>query len=435
MAMTTSEYLETPKGQYNRYYWGKVHGYSYYIFDREPPGKAAKKPQKAKFQQEILEKMKEQNRRSYRSKIAAEIWLEPSSETPPHIHTAMKKLLDIFSTPKKESGIKRKGLIYQDDKQISYLSVRYHAGSEEKGIHAKFAPFRDFIANFKLAYDILSGDYDDYIDLSEFKREIKELNIYSNDHYFSDPIEELRQYEDEKENYLKHLSKQAYNSMHLLKKMEAQEYLLDMSKLSINNLYKIFNTSKLFQKNPRIREISKIPAEWVTKSPIRLELPELPTKDGQKKQYREKIRKSMRNSLNHYELLEPLYIPVIIEVIYKPPIDSAGFYKDLDNILGDFIIPIFHDEFRPPPIQGAIFNSTEYEEDANPMSYERKDVPKSVPYSVAGYEIVEIPRDSIDKEDGFLVVGISPGSYASHSLWHKIDTVIEKWGECILDTW
>jgi hypothetical protein len=62
-----------------------------------------------------------------------------------------------------------------------------------------------------------------------------------------------------------------------------------------------------------------------------------------------------------------------------------------------------------------------------------RDIPKSVPYSVAGYEIVEIPRHSDDEEDGFLVVGLSPGSYASHSLWFRIDEAIEKWGECIRD--
>ena len=73
----------------------------------------------------------------------------------------------------------------------------------------------------------------------------------------------------------------------------------------------------------------------------------------------------MRGFRTHYDILEPLYIPVIIEVIYKPPIASEGFYK----------------------------------------------------------------------EDGFLVVGLSPGSYASHSLWYRIDEVIEKWGECIRDTW
>jgi len=149
--LTKSEYLQTPQGQYNRYHWRRMLGYTYYIFDREPPGQGTNNAQKADFQREILEEMKKHNRRAYRSKIVAEIWLDPSVQNPPHIHTAMKKLLDIFEQPLPESGIKRKGLIYQNDNQISYLSVRYHLGSVEGGIRAKFAPFRHFIDNLKLA--------------------------------------------------------------------------------------------------------------------------------------------------------------------------------------------------------------------------------------------------------------------------------------------
>lgn len=433
-AMTTSEYLETPQGQYSRYHWRRMRGYSYYIFDREPPGQGTNNAQKADFQHEILEKMKEHNRRSYRSKIVAEIWLDPTVQNPPHIHTAMKKILDIFESPLPESGIKRKGLIYQNDNQISYLSVRYHLGSGERGIRAKFATFQHFVDNLKLAYDILSGRYNDLINRFDFEREMEQINRYREDHDFSEAIEAFKRHEEEKEIFLKHFSKKAYNSMHFMNKMRVQEALLSMSKLSVDDLYNVFNTSEIFQNNVHIREIGEIVAGWVTDSPIRMQLPNLPTEEGQRNQYKEQIREGMRGFRTHYDILEPLYIPVIIEVIYKPPIASEGFYKDLDNIIRDFILPIFHDEFRPPPTHGAILSSVEYE-DGDPLEGMIRDIPKSVPYSVAGYEIVEIPRNPNDEEDGFLVVGLSPGSYASHSLWYRIDEVIEKWGECIRDTW
>lgn len=433
-SMTTTKYLETPQGQYGRYQWRRMRGYNYYIFDREPLGQRTTNAQKAEFQHEILEKMKEHNRRSYRSKIVAEIWLDPTVQNPPHIHTAMKKLLDIFGNPLPESGIKRKGLIYQNDNQISYLSVRYHLGSGERGIRAKFAPFRHFVDNLKLAYEILSGHYDDYIDRYEFEREMEELDGYRDDHNFSDAIEDFRRHEAEKERFLEHFSIKAYNSMHFMNKIRAQEALLSMSKLSVNDLYNVFNTSEIFQNDVRLREIAEIVAGWVTGSSIRIQLPSLPTEEGQRNQYKEQIREYMRGFRTHYDILQPLYIPVIIEVIYKPPIASVGFYKDLDNIIRDFILPIFHDEFKPPPTHGSVFSSAEYE-DGDPLEGMIRDIPKSVPYSVAGYEIVEIPRHPNDEEDGFLVVGLSPGSYANHSLWYRIDEVIEKWGECIRDTW
>jgi len=344
----------------------------------------------------------------------------------------MKKLLDIFEKPLPESGIRRKGLIYQNDNQIAYLSVRYHLGSDEKGIRAKFAPFQCFIENLKLAHAILSGRYNDSLNRYNFEREIEEINRTHKDYDFSEAMRELRKLEEEKENFITLFSEKAYNSMHLMNKMGAQEALLAMSKLSVEDLYNIYNTSEFFQKNLPLRELAKIVSEWVTASPIRIQLPSLPTKEDEKKQFKEEIRKCLIEFRSHYDILQPLYIPVVVEVIYKPPLASEGFYKDLDNIIREFVLPIFHEEFKPPPTHASIFDSVKINDD-KPLKEMIERIPKSVPYSVAGYEIVEIPRHPEDKEDGLLVVGISPGSFASHSLWYRIDEVIEKWSKYCRD--
>lgn len=430
--MTTSEYLQTPQGQYSRYLWRNLRGYSYYLFDREPPGKATGNSQKADFQGEILHEMKKNNRGSYRSRIVAEIRLDPTSKNPPHIHTAMKNLLDIFEKPLPQSGIGRKALIYQNDNQIAYLSVRYHLGSDEKGIRAKFAPFRCFAENLNLAHDILSGRYDDSLNRYDFEREIEEINSAHRDYDFSEAMRELRKLEEGKRDFIRLFSEKVYNSRHLMDIMRAQESLLAMSKLSVDDLYNIYNTSKVFQENFHLRELAKIVSEWVTASPIRMQLPSLPTKEDEKKPFKEEIRKCLIEFKSHYDILEPLYIPVVLEVIYKPPVASEGFYKDLDNIIREFILPIFHEEFKPPPTHASIFDTIEINDDkALKEMIER--IPKSVPYSVAGYELVEMPRHPEDKEDGLLVVGISPGSFVSHSLWYRIDEVIERWSKCCND--
>jgi hypothetical protein len=430
--MTTSEYLETPQGQYSRYFWRQLRGYSYYHFDGEPPGQATGNSQKADFQGEILYEMEKNNKRSYRSRIVAEIWLDPASKNPPHIHTAMKKLLDIFEKPLPESGIRRKGLIYQNDNQIAYLSVRYHLGSDEKGIRAKFAPFQCFVENLKLAHDILSGRYNDSLNRYDFEREIGEINSTHKDFDFSEAMRDLRALEEKKENFIRSFSEKAYNSMHLMDKMRAQEALLAMSKLSVNDLYNIYNTSEVIQKNLHLRDLAKIVSEWVTASPIRLQLPSLPTRKDEKKPFKEEIGNCLTEFRSHYDILEPLYVPVVLEVIYKPPLTSEGFYKDLDNIIREFILPVFHEEFKPPPTHASIFDSEEIN-DNKPLKEMIERIPKSVPYSVAGYEIVEIPRHPEDKEDGLLVVGISPGSFASYSLWYRTDEVIERWSKCCRD--
>ena len=54
-----------------------------------------------------------------------------------------------------------------------------------------------------------------------------------------------------------------------------------------------------------------------------------------------------------------------------------------------------------------------------------KNLPKSVKYSVSGFEIIEIPRHQNDKSRGYVVIGISPGSFASSSIWGRINKIIE----------
>ena len=147
-------YWKTPHGQYGRYQWRKRTGWSYYSFEREPPKRSTRNPQKIDLQNEILEWVKGSGRRSYRSKIAVDISIIPA-KTPAHIHTTVKKLLDLFQKPVDGSRICRKGLIYQNDNQIAYLSVRYHTTDNEPSIDAQFAPFRNFLLDVELADNIL----------------------------------------------------------------------------------------------------------------------------------------------------------------------------------------------------------------------------------------------------------------------------------------
>lgn len=427
--LKTSKYLQTPEGRYSRYIWRKRHGYRYYSFDREPPGKATKEFQKAEFQKEILAKMKENNHRAYTSKIALQISLNPSTRNPPHVHTSMKKLLDIFQEPLPESRIKRKSLLIQDDNQIAYLSVRHHLGTGEKKIRTTFSSFTNFLENLKLAEDILSGSYNHSFDRIEFEREINGIGSLYERPSFSETMDELGALERDKKRYIGQFGKKAYESMHLMHKMEAQEKLLNMSKLKIQELYNVFNASGIFKEKPLIKKLAEVMARWVTASPIRMELPPLPTQDNQKEAYKNLIKQNMETFRNQFNILKPLYIPVIMQVIYKPPITSHDFYKDLDNILRDFLLPAFHKEFEPPPTHVSILRDSIYPIDDRLKEMINK-IPKSIQHSVAGYEIIEIPRQLEDEEDGFLVIAISSGSSLISSLWHEIDKIIDTWEEC-----
>ena len=146
--MRIYDYLNTPQGQYNRHNWQKIYNHQYFSMQHEIKSKKSAKPhQILALQNSILESMQERRKRAFRGKIAVDLLLTPTSNNPPHIHNAVKFLLDVFARPHPDLNTKRKGLIYYDDSQIAYLSVKYNLSNVTSGsrILCSFQPFRNFL--------------------------------------------------------------------------------------------------------------------------------------------------------------------------------------------------------------------------------------------------------------------------------------------------
>ncbi len=435
------EYLKTPKGQYSRYYWRKLRGRSYYFFEKEPQSKKSMKSgDKIKFQREILKLMLKSKRRSYTSLVVAELSLSSTLKNPPHIHTAVKNLLDIFGKPLPKSGIRRKGLIYQDDRKIAYLSVRYALGINKKSIRARFVPLNYLIQDLKLASDILSGEYADFYNCSDFQEKIKKIDGYYRDINRESSLDNLRNLIKDKDKYLRVFSEGAYQAMVKMERMSIQESILSNMRLKVSDLYLLYQSSTFTQStksniSPKsgdwICNVSSSLSEWVARSPIRIQLPSIPIREGDTNLFKDKVKKSLKKFLKEHKIYEPLYVPVNLEVIYKPPLASHNFFKDLDNIMC-LILPIFSDVYKPPPTRISTINLNDIK-DMRLFTSLKKMIdafPKSVKHSVSGYDIFEIPRDSQDKGDGFITIGLSGGLSATNSHWNRIDQIIDEWIQC-----
>ena len=85
--------------------------------------KSARPRQDKEKQQAIASALRKSKRNPFRSDVAIRLVLSPSSPNPPSIHRAVKYLLDLLGEPRKYSLLKKKGLLYLDDKQVSYLAV------------------------------------------------------------------------------------------------------------------------------------------------------------------------------------------------------------------------------------------------------------------------------------------------------------------------
>src|SRR5699024_4739552 len=78
------------------------------------------------FQYHVYNQMVESNRRAFRSPVIMKIDFYSTINNPPHIHTLTKNYLDLLSTPLEQKKIKRKNLLFKDDRQVEVLIVNHH---------------------------------------------------------------------------------------------------------------------------------------------------------------------------------------------------------------------------------------------------------------------------------------------------------------------
>src|SRR5690625_2895107 len=79
--------------------------------------KCIKEKNKKIFQYHVYNQMVESNRRAFRSPVNMKIDFYSTINNPPHIHTLTKNYLDLLSTPLEQKKIKRKNLLFKDDRQ------------------------------------------------------------------------------------------------------------------------------------------------------------------------------------------------------------------------------------------------------------------------------------------------------------------------------
>ena len=255
----------------------------------------------------------------------------------------------------------------------------------------------------------MSGKYDQYLDCRGFHDEIEKIARPFD--LEADPADGLRRLLEDEGTYLKVLTKETYDAMVLIYEIQIQEHILELCGLNVGDLYQLYH--------------SPWSSDWVARSPIRVQLPGVPTRDNETNPFQEKVRESLRLFQAEHGVFRVFHVPVILQAIYKPPSVSWGFYKDLDNIM-KLILPIFNETFEPPPTYISRLDVAKVCDERLRGMIEG--LPKTVRHSVAGYEIMEIPRRHGDDPQGYITIGIT-GIYKYRSLWDRVVDIIDKWGE------
>jgi hypothetical protein len=371
------------------------------FLDIVPESKKAMGKNQVEIQKIIIKQMKERNFHKIRSKIAMEVTVYNSAKTPPRIERFIKNLLDLMHKKEiLEDAADADFLPFEEDRDIKYLSVRYVFLPGKSHTIILIRPFTSFISNLHFISAEINDDESDKDDFLSIKK------------HYEDLIKN-------KQKYTKAFSKEAYESMVDLAMLDVQKSLT--SNMAITPFILRLIYPKKGTKPAFVKDTYKEWADMLMAFPIRIRLPEIPTQENSSKAYKAEIKKQLALYLEKNPIFNILKAPTIATVFYSPPLGKKGFFKDVDNIMLEYVLPTFNDTFIPPL---SLLNLHMRKNDKFSQA-----VPKSLNGSAMGYEIIELPKKYSESQKGFLSVGFEVIDLDNEGLIQSVDKKIESYIE------
>lgn len=361
------------------------------FLDIVPESKTSMGKKQAEIQKIIIEQMKKRNLKTIQSNIAIEIVTYCSEKNPPRIEKFVKNLLDLMH--KKEILERNEDadfLPFEEDKNIKYLSVRYIFLPGKSQTYVRIRPFSSFISDLYFIDTQIKGHKpgkEEFISLME-----RFESLLAN-----------------KETYVKNFSEEVYEYMMDSATLDVQKSLssdMAISPLTIRLMYPTRATPAF------IKVAYKKWSNLLIELPIRIKLSEIPTKKNTAKAYKAQVRDQLASYVERKPIFKNLKAPVIVTVYYSPPVEKKGFsYKDIDNIMLDYILPSFNDVFNPPL---SVLNLHMKMNDEF-----SKAIPKSLNGSAMGYVVIELPKS--EERMGFLSIGFEVVDHDRKGLVQWVD--------------
>jgi len=147
-------------------------------------------------------------------------------------------------------------------------------------------------------------------------------------------------------------------------------------------------------------------------------------KQGESKEFRERVRQGLLEAKSRTPLLYPLLAPCGVTVLYLPPRNASKI--DLDNLMRESIIPSVHEILQPPGSPReflAKVNQDEIDPHLAEMLERYKRAPK---FHITGYQVFCLPRTIEDPENGNVRL-ILHGGDAWETPWDLLDSALTKW--------
>lgn len=401
-----------------------------FAVSHEPKSKnSIRESQKIQFQQQILQELRGFKRRAYRSPVVMEIDFYSNQNDPPAIHTLAKNYLDLLEDPVCGSNIKRKKLLYKDDRLIRILIVNYHL-EPNVGPHisVKIDTLANYLADLKLVEKIIHNDFREgrssHKSWLENDFDIRDYECDSDDN----PCSELRALQERKESIVQTLGHDLYKVQENWVIQSVQEDFLKHSEIKVSQLLSLFcSDSNTEMPSGHLEELDRLATlnrNWIISPPFTLDLTHTPIQKGDTKKFKQNVDTVLLDFRKRFPVLFPLRTLLGVTVLYIPPKAQS---VDLDN-LARYIMPRVDEYIEPPSnfintINIDLIRAPDVKAQFLKMQEQSRRMPKS---SVTRYQFIELPRFRDDSHAGCVRL-IFDNASSRESLWDKIDDIIRKW--------
>lgn len=407
--MRRSEYIESARGRRHRRSKRLGRSLRILVDNIEPRGKKGMpRDDKLNFQRQVAEQMKDLRRMAFKGPILLEMSLATTDPTPNHAHTVTKNLLDLLSSPLPELSSPLRALLYKDDRQVEALSVTCHHGEDVPRIFISATPMKAFTEDLELAHYVLSGA----------RYNLEEEMLHQRSDEALDHFNNLLRYDK----HYRSLLKDAYDSWLYNARLQAQEAFLGQhARLTVENLIHLYDAVGIGRLQSRgissthhqlARDLRFSVEQMFCVMPLRILLDELPQERGSSDQYMATIKKEVQRFQAEFSwLLEPLLIPVALEVVIKPPPPSrTRALHDLDNVLRNYLIPQVVGIFKPPSDIAWAVNIEQLKNSGSKYARHWEEKTRSMPAStktgLTRFEAWRLPRSEDDMSPGFVSLAL-----------------------------
>ena len=416
-----NDFLESTKGRLLAYRKRKKRVVDFWWSGKLQSKKSATAKLNAQFQNELLENMKLYGRKGpFTGALMVEIQFWAGARNSPEVHSLAKHYLDLLQKPAPGVSLNRSRVLVRDDAQIEFLSCSYDSRMDEDGLRLRVRRLSDFFEDLELYNDIANGNLGSRFELSDDPHD--EMNReYAVEHYLD--------FRKDKSGYAARFGSETADKMELIWKRDAQEALLANRRLELRSIASLLRPRyDHLRKDPTIASIiaatSRMTRSVYEYPFMSIDFGARAVKQGESKEFRERVRQGLTEAKTRTPLLYPLLTPCGVTVLYLPPLNASKI--DLDNLVRESIIPSVHEILQPPGTPRDFLlriNPADVDPHLAEMLERYKRGPK---FHITGYQVFALPRNAEDPENGNVRLILHSGDVWK-TTWEVLDSALSKW--------